>query len=349
MGDRHHHVAQFHLRGFADPSSLASPEPWLWFAGCADGEVRRRAPKYLGWERALYDVPGAFSTPDAGLEEHLAQNDEAPAAAALRECTQLPAGSRGCVPPAVMRYLAWAAARTPAMRDLYQEWIDNGTDSEAPVVEQPPAWLEFTSDRDRPHRMEHPTHVRRDDVHANEVQRLRSEGWRFLVAPNDFGELLHVRAHYFYDRFFPRLQWLILDAPKGVYFVIGDRPVVWGFADALDVQPAALRHRNARIVAPLTRSVALFGFNPAGDSPTAIRVDDVNRASSTRARDWIAGPTQSTVLSALAFRTSSLGDHAIQRSLQQTGDLRTARFARFCLIRPQLLSSGVRRQAPNHQ
>lgn len=311
MGDRHHYVAQFHLRGFTDPSSLASPDPWLWFADCADGEVRRRAPKNLGWERALYDVPGAFSAPDARLEEHLAQNVEAPAAAALREFTELPAGSRGNVPPEVMRYLAWAAARTPAMRELYQAWIDNGTNAETPVVEEPPTWLESAADRDRSHSMEHPIHGRRDDVHADEVQRLMSEGWRFLVRPDDFGELLHVQAHYFYDRFFPRLQWLILDAPTSEYFVIGDRPVVWGFADALDVPPAALRHRHAQIVAPLTRSIALFGFNPAGDSPAVIRVEDINRAMSMGARDWIAGPTQSTVLSALAFRTLSLGDRAI--------------------------------------
>lgn len=311
MGDRHHYVAQFHLRGFADPSSLACLDPWLWFADCADGEVRRRAPRNLGWERALYDVPGAFSAPDARLEDHLAQGVEAPAAAALREFTELPAGSRGGVPPEVMRYLAWAAARTPAMRDLYQSWIDSGADAQAPVIEEPPAWLESVTDRDRPHRMEHPIHGRRDDVHASEVQRLRSEGWRFVIGPNDFGELLHVQAHYFYDRFFPRLQWLILDVPRCEYFVIGDRPVVWGFSDALDVPPAALRHRHAQIIAPLTRSIALFGFNPAGEPPTVIRVQNVNRAMSTGARAWIAGPTQSAVLSALALRRSGPGGRAV--------------------------------------
>ena len=311
MGDRHHYVAQFHLRGFVDPSSLVSPDPWLWFADCADGEVHRRAPKNLGWERALYDVTGAFSAPDARLEHHLAQNVEAPAATALRKFERLPAGSRGGVPPEVMRYLAWAAARTPAIRDLFQGWIDKDLDTDAPGVEAPPAWVESAADRDRPHSMEHPVHGRRDDVPADEVERLRSEGWRFLLTRDDFGELLHVQAHYFNDRFFPRLQWLILDAPNGEYFVIGDRPVIWGFAGALDVRPSALRHPDAQIIAPLTRTIALFGFNPAGESPTAIKVQDINRAMSLGARDWIAGPTQATVLSALAFRRSSFGDHAI--------------------------------------
>lgn len=311
MGDRHHYVPQFHLKGFADPSSSASPDPWLWIADCADGEVRRRAPKNLGWERSLYDVPGAFSSADTRLEEYLAQRIEAPAASALRDFAKLPAGARGAIPGELMRYLAWAAARTPAMRDLYQAWIDNGINAGAPVVEAPPPWLDAATDRDRLHRMEHDTHGIRDDVLPDDVERLRAEGWRFLVNAQDFGELVHVQAHYFYDRFFPRLQWLILDAPRNEHFVITDRPVVWGFAGALDVVPAALRHPQAQIVATLTRSLALIGFNPAGDVPTAVRVLDINRAMSIAANDWIAGPTKPAVVAALKFRTSGFGDRAI--------------------------------------
>ena len=311
MGDRHHYVAQFHLRRFTDPSSLKSPDPWLWIADCADGEIRRRAPRNLGWERDLYDVPGAFAAVDARLEEHLAQNIEAPAAAALSEFAELPARSRGAVPPELTRYLAWAAARTPAMRTLYQRWIDDGTNADTPVAEGPPPWMESMTDRDRLHRMEHATHGIREDVRPEDVESLKAQGWKFLVGPEDFGELLHVQAHYFHDRFFPRLQWLILDAPESQYFVIGDRPVVWGFAGALNVPPATLRHRYVQVIAPLTRSIALFGFNAAADAPMTIRVEDVNRAVSVGAQDWIAGPTESTVLSALKHRTSDFGDRAI--------------------------------------
>ena len=114
MGDRHHYVPQFHLKGFTDPSSSSSADPWLWIADCADGEVRRRAPKNLAWERGLYDVPGAFSSVDARLEEYLAQRIEAPAASALRDFAKRPAGNLGDIPGELMRYLAWASARTPA-------------------------------------------------------------------------------------------------------------------------------------------------------------------------------------------------------------------------------------------
>lgn len=311
MGDRHHYVPQFHLKGFADPSSTASPDPWLWIADCADGEIRRRAPKNLGWERDLYAVPGAFSSADARLEEYLAQKIEAPAAAALRVFSKGPAGSRGSIPGELMRYLSWAAARTPAMRNLYQGWIDSDIHADAPVAEAPIAWLKSATDRYRLHWMEHEIHGFRDDARPEDVAQLKAEGWRLLVNAEDFGELLHVQAQYFHDRFFPRLHWLILDAPDKEHFIIGDRPVVWGFAGAIDVPPAALRHPAAQLVAPLTRSLALVGFNPASESPTAIKVQDINRAVSIGAQDWIAGPTKPTVLAALKLRTSGFSDRAI--------------------------------------
>ena len=107
------------------------------------------------------------------------------------------------------------------MRTLYQRWIDDGTNADTPVAEGPPPWMESMTDRDRLHRMEHATHGIREDVRPEDVESLKAQGWKFLVGPEDFGELLHVQAHYFHDRFFPRLQWLILDAPESQYFVIG--------------------------------------------------------------------------------------------------------------------------------
>lgn len=82
------------------------------------------------------------------------------------------------------------------------------------------------------------------------------QGWRFLVNSDDLLELVYVQARYFYERFFPRLNWLILDAPPGAFFIVGDRPVVWGVAGALDLKPAALRDPDVQLIAPLTRTVA---------------------------------------------------------------------------------------------
>lgn len=304
MGARHHYVSQFHLREFADPAATGLRNPWLWIGNCTDGEVKRRAPGNIGWERGLYDVSGALSANDAKLEQYLARRVEAPAAGALREFRGRSPGSRGSIPQELMLYLAWAAARTPAMRTLFQQWIDSEPDTDGSIVEAPPSWFDEVTDRQRLHRMEHEIHGVREDVQAEEVAELRSSGWRFVVTAEDFGELLHMQAHYFYDRFFPRMEWLILDAPKDDFFILGDRPVVWGFAGALDLPPSVLRVSSAQLLAPLTRSLALAAYNPSGDSPSEVRVGDLNRAVTLAAQNWIAGPTEHTVVDALRHRQS---------------------------------------------
>jgi hypothetical protein len=299
VGNRHHYVPQFQLREFTDPAATGLSDPWLWIGNCADGKVKRRAPGNIGWERGLYDVSGALSGADSRLEEYLARKIEAPAAGALREFGDRPPGSRGSIPQELMLHVAWAAARTPAMRVLFQKWIDSRLDADGFVVEPPPRWFNEVTDRHRRHRMEHELYGTREDVEPDDVAELRSSGWRFALNADDFGELLHMQAHYFYDRFFPRMEWLILDAPEGEYFVIGDRPVVWGFAGALDLPPYVLRVSTAQLVAPLTRSLALAAYNPSGESPSQVRVRDLNRAMTLAAQDWIAGPTETTVVDAL--------------------------------------------------
>jgi hypothetical protein len=310
MADRHHYVAQFHLRGFLDPESIGSRDPWLWMGDCADGEVRRRSPQNLGWKRGLYDQPGAFSSPDANLEEHLAEQIEGPAAAALYAFVTRTPGSRGPVPPEIGRYVAWAASRTPAMREHFQAWLDS-LPADLPMVERPPQWMLDTEDRIRPHRMEHPVLGVRDDVLPSEVASLQTGGWKLVLNDRDFGELLHLQAYYLLDRHFPRLQWCLLDAPPGAQFVIGDRPVVWGIAGDLSVTPAALRLGDAQLVVPLTSTVAWFAQGPAGERPNAVTPTEVNGVIAAGASDWIAGPTREVVLEALELRRQRLVPRAI--------------------------------------
>jgi uncharacterized protein DUF4238 len=271
MSSRDHYVSQFHLRGFTDPTATKPQEPWLWVGDCATGSIKRRSPKNVAWSTDLFAGPGGLADREASIETYLSTHVESPAAFALRGFVSRPSGTRTAVPAAVGRYLAWAAARSVSMRDLYQAWID-----------------------DLP-----------DPAESEDVERLRRDGWRFVLGNEDFLELVHLQAWYFQVRFFPRLRWVILDAPPGGHFIIGDRPVVWGFDGMVDAQPRALRHSSVQLFATLTRSTALFAYHPLRVPPDGVSFQEVNRVIALAAVRWIAGPTRSVVEASLAERTRS--------------------------------------------
>jgi hypothetical protein len=186
------------------------------------------------------------------------------------------------------------------MDQVYQEWIDTmPAPNETDYVEEPPKGFEQVAPVTRSHRMEHPLLGVREDVTPEDVEILRAQGWRLILTNDDFLEIVHLQAWYFQIRLFPRLRWIVLDAPPGGYFVIGDRPVVWGFEGMLTAKPSALRHPDVQVFAPLTRSLALFAYHPSGLPPRSISHRDVNRTVASFARDWIAGPTREVVAAAL--------------------------------------------------
>jgi hypothetical protein len=303
MADRHHYVAKFHLRAFTDPVAIGSAEPWLWVADCKQGTIKRRSPTNFGWSRGLYSGPGGLADRDSTLESFLAKEVEGPAASALRSLARREPGAAVGIPPALSRYLAWAAARSLPMKALYQSWIDAFPQvGETQAIEPPPPGLAEASEIRRVHRMEHSTHGVREDVPSEQVELLRSEGWHLRLGNDDFLELVHLQAWYFQVRFFPRLQWLLLHAPIGKHFIIGDRPVVWGFAGHSDVAPSALRNPLVQLAAPLSGSLALFAHHALEPHPEVIMPNDINRIVASGAHDWIAGPTESVVREALSER-----------------------------------------------
>lgn len=302
MADRHHYVAQFHLRAFADPEAARTPDPWLWVGDFKQGTVKRRSPKNFAWSRGLFAGPGGLANRDATLEAFLAKEVEGPAATAFRALVCQGTAADG-IPPALSRYLAWAAARSLSMKTLYQSWIDNSPPmEEMQVMEPPPPGFAEMRDVYRVHRMEHSIHGVREDVPSEHVESMRSEGWRLFLGADDFLELVHLQAWYFQARFFPRLQWLLLHAPNGKHFVLGDRPVVWGFAGQSDEPPRALRNPLVQLAAPLSGSLALFAHHAAGGRPESIAPSDINRIIASAAHEWVAGPTEKVVREALSQR-----------------------------------------------
>lgn len=302
MATRAHTVPRFYLRGFLDPASESSKDPWVWIGDITSGEIKRRSPKNISIVSGLYDGPGGLENPSASLEKYLS-NIESAAAFGIRRVTAAAPGKSFTVPPEVWRFLAWQAARTPGWMKLEAEWAKDRLPMLDSVVEPPPEGIDDILDRERPLLVENPESSERREVRAEEFEQYRLEGWKWILRNEDHLELLHMQAWYFQVRHFPRLSWIRLDTPEGEWFVTSDRVVTWVVDGFVDTPPAALRDPMAELVAPLTRKTMLVGRNKTGSLQVA--PDELNRFVACTASEWVAGPTQKIVERALHLRAST--------------------------------------------
>ncbi len=305
MSAKHHYVSQFHLRQFADPSSISKKDPWLWQGWLPDGPVERCAPKNMGWKRGMFDGPGGLGDRDATLESFLSNEVEGPAATAMREVSSRPLGTGGDLPPALTRYLAWAAARSLPMQTLGNFWGEKRFGRDGETVEPPPEGLLRTSDLQRDTAMRHPTLGCRVFPVGTELDNALTEGWYPDMSDRtNFLEGLHIQAYYFQARFFPRFKWFTLHAPQGATFIIADRPVGWAADGYIDAPPSCLRDPSAYVLAPISKNLVLVGRHSTG--PWQVTPAQVNAVIALWAHEWIAGATQESVEAALEARRQAV-------------------------------------------
>lgn len=303
MSAQHHYVSKFHLRHFVDPESLSQKDPWLWLGLIPDGPVKRRSPKNVGTGTLAFDGHGAFRDKSTSLESFLSHEVESPAAAALRDFCTRPQGSDDVLPPALMRYLAWAAARSAPMRTLEDQWSAQADLECENFAEPPPSWLISAEATQREIQLKHPVHGVRVFPAECDARRLLNEGWR--PDPSDrtnFLEMVHLQAAYFQTRFFPRFRWHTLSVPDGHSFVIGDRAVGWAADGVIDAPPSALRHPSAFVLAPLSRGLILVGRHTT--EPWRVTPREINQLIAAWSHEWIAGPSQGVVEQALSDRSA---------------------------------------------
>ncbi len=306
MSAQHHYVSQFHLRQFLDPDSVAEPDPWLWQGWISGGSTKRRAPKNIGSKRLLFDGPGGLQDRNSSLESFLAREVEAPAAAAMRElCDSAPSDVSG-IAPALARYLAWAAARSLPMMQLFADWAQMSEPvEERQLAEPPPQGLVTAGVLRRDVAMIHPVLGKRKWPADSRFDVLMKEGWIPDYSDSEnFLESVHIQAYYFQTRFFPRFRWFTLRPPDGQFFVIADRAVGWAADGYLDAPPSCLRHPSAYVLAPISRTLLLVGRHTT--SPWSVTPARINGIIACWAREWVAGPTRHVVEDALSVRRVSL-------------------------------------------
>jgi hypothetical protein len=304
MAIRAHTVPKFYLGGFVSSEPHDGSDPFVWLGSLATGEVKRRAPKNISTVRGFYDGPGGLADTSQTMEAHLS-GVEAEAASAIRAYVASPHGEGMNPPPAIWRFLAWQAARTPGWMETLQRAVDSShPDDIVDVVEPPPEGFAEMADRPRSHWIEHRNTRERRLIDSSELDGLRRQGWRWVLSKDDCLEMMHLQAWYFQVRHFPRLNWIRLEPPLGEHFITSDRAVTWHADGILDPSPAALRHPSAELVAPLTSRVLLLGRNHTARGEIPSR--DVNRLIACTASNWIAGPTRSVVEVAISDRRAVL-------------------------------------------
>ena len=306
MGIRAHTVSRFYLSGFVAPESEAVRgfEPFLWLGSLVTGEVERRAPKNISCVRDAYDGPGGLGDKGKSIEDHL-QRVESAASRAIREFDKTEPSQSVNPKPALWRFLAWQAARTPGWMEHVQKWAsDWDPDEVVQLVEAPPEGFDTIKDTIRSLLVEDPRTGEKREIDVEDLAAYRQLGWRWVLSLQDQLELMHIQAWYFQVRHFARLSWVRLNTPDNEWFVTSDRAVTW-LADGLaDTPPSALRHSKAQVVASLTRRTALVGRNETGELHVTPR--EVNRFIASTASSWVAGPTRSVVEQAIQDRQAAL-------------------------------------------
>jgi hypothetical protein len=306
LAAQQHYVSKFHLKMFLDPDSSMHKDPWVWQGFIGNGTVRKRAPKNVGTSAGLFDGCGGLSDEHNTIETFLANEIEGPAAAAMRGLRDCPPGSIDQIPPALARYLAWAAARSLPMQALENLWGERGFGQQPEMIEPPPEALLDAAELRRDVQMVHPTLGRRLFPAGTDFEKPVGEGWfPDMQDRTNFLEGVHIQAYYFQVRFFPRLKWYALHTPPGSFFIIADRPVGWVADGYFDAPPSSLRHPSAYLLAPVSKDLCLVGRHTA--EPWIVTPAHVNAVIATWAQEWIVGSAEATVASALADRQLILG------------------------------------------
>lgn len=305
LATRAHTVPRFYLSGFAAPESERTSDPFVWLGSLVTGEVKRRSPKNISISRGAYDGPGGFEDPSNSIEAHLSRIETA-ASSAIRKFVATTPDEGANPSPAIWRFLAWQAARTPGWSEQVQKWVNEwNPNTTTKAVEPPPEGIDNIKERARSCCMEDLRSGQRREVATfEELKAYHKLGWRLVLRSNDRLEMMHMQAWYFQVRHFPRLSWIRLNTRDDEWFVTSDRAVTWLAGGFADTPPAALRHPTAQLVAPLTRKTALVGRHETGRLEVTPR--EVNRFVAATASSWVAGPTRSVVEQAIQDRTAAL-------------------------------------------
>lgn len=231
---RHHFVPQFYLRGFVDPSSEGSRNPYLWLVDLQNQTLERRAPKnaasitgFYDWERlggnapSLENLYSQIESKTAGVISALrAHNFEL----SLQDRYDL------------SKFLGFQLTRVPRFRKA----------AEAGLRKHAQDWLQdFVQNEELLQaKLEEYGKSREDSTLTVESIREFIEGRKYILMPDsDYVLGVTLRAGLDFTRVVFAMNWLYVVATEGASFFTSDQPVALLTPDA---KPRKIDFRSGR-------------------------------------------------------------------------------------------------------
>jgi len=227
---KHHFVPQFYLKGFVDPSSQDSRNPYLWIVDLQNGTVKRRGPEnvaniagFYQWEELGDGIPS--------VEKLLSQVESraAPVISRLREdiSSMFPMSMQDRLD--VSFFLGCQLARTPSSRKLVENSMQVWGQDRICELVQDEEWLR--------QRLKGSVEDPSDDGSRLTAERIRRdflEG-RLVVRPRPdhvLGATLEL-AHKYAEMIFIEMYWLFLLVEREASLLTSDHPVFTGKAQQM--------------------------------------------------------------------------------------------------------------------
>lgn len=114
------------------------------------------------------------------------------------------------------------------------------------------------------------------------------------------------------ERILSRMEWSLLCAPRGTFFLASDHPMCrWISPDKLNIYGGGLIDRDIEITVPLSRRICACGHWIASDQKTYKEISvqlvhEVNRRTVWNARNFVYGPANDTKIMEVIQRRKSL-------------------------------------------
>ncbi|MCL5261168.1 MAG: DUF4238 domain-containing protein [Gammaproteobacteria bacterium] len=243
---RHHYLPKFYLDGFCDQQNM------VWIYHKDTQKIHCQRPENTAIVKNFYAIHRNDGTIDTNtFEDALADIVESPAAAALKSLRL------GSVPTDEYRQhlsilFAFMLVRTPGYRDSYEPQFNEELDKMLKLIAANEEYFQRWTD----------DYKKTNGVPlADNIEQLRQEilngKFQVRVHPN-FSLSTMQKLGFNCGGLLVNMKWVIIKAPKNLYFLTSDNPVIVTNPRGIGYCSPGLGLKDTRVFVPISKEVGLL-------------------------------------------------------------------------------------------